>query len=213
MPINPTLAQSEASRQNGAQSAGPNTEAGRRQSSKNATKHGLRAERLELTDDEQNFADELRHSLAGRVLPGDAAERAALEALVICEIKLARLDLLEMRALDEALLEGEVVEKSRLPSLATLDRYRGRIMRERRELESRLEAFKNSRSKLTEQNGMAPDALRYLADLAEAKSAANQDRCTNEPNEPVKAKNIGAAIGAQPSFGAPGQPTSRDQSI
>ena len=205
MPISPSAAQSDASRRNGAQSTGPKTETGKQRSAANATKHGLRAERLQLTEEERQWAEDLRQSLAGRTLPSDAAERATLEALIICEIKLARLDELEMRVLDEALLEVEDGEKKRLPSLSTLDRYRGRIMRERRELETRLETFKQTRSQFTEKEGLPAEAIRYLADLAERKMLmmpANDDKCTNEPD----ATSNGFKVPAHPVPAAgPGQ--------
>ena len=128
--------------------------------------------------------------------------RGIVEALVVCEIKLARLDQLEMRVLDLALDDENEEPARRLPSLATLDRYRGRIMRERRELESRLEALKASRSQLTGKSTMPPEALRYLADLAERKMAetaiqtqpepANDDQCTKEPER--ASSSMGIAI-------------------
>ena len=125
-------------------------------------------------------------------MPVDATERATIEALVVCEIKLARLDQLEMRALDQALADEIAEPVGKLPSLSTLDRYRGRIMRERRELEARLESLKNARSDLVGETAVRPEALRYLADLAERKAAAgptsapasvaNDDGCTNKPD-------------------------------
>ena len=197
MPVNPSAAQSAAARANGARSSGPLSSEGKVRSSANAARHGLRASRLRLTDDECGFVDELRQSLAARVMPADAAERDALEALLICEVKLARLDELEMRALDLTLGDEAEAKSARLPSLSTLDRYRGRIMRERRELEKRLEVFKASRTGLAEGASMAPEALRYLADLAERRAAgskdktaattANDNKCTNEPKRPKAA--------------------------
>ena len=197
MPANPSAAQSAAARVNGARSNGPRSSEGKSRSSANATRHGLRASRLQLTEDERLFVDELRQSLAARVMPADAAERDALEALLICEVKLARLDELEMRALDLTLGDEAEARPAGLPSLSTLDRYRGRIMRERRELEKRLEVFKASRTGLAEGTSMAPQALRYLADLAECRTTgskdestattANDNKCTNEPKRPKAA--------------------------
>ena len=201
MPSNPTVAQSRTSRLNGAHSQGPATERGKRVSAKNATSHGLRAERLSLTEEECTFAAELRHSLAARVIPTDEAERASLEALVIVEIKLARLDGLEMRALDLAMIDDLDEQPRRMPSLSTLDRYRGRLLRERRELEDRLEALKASRSHLSREGELRPEALRYLAELADRKAhetrqslagqPANQNKCTNEPKPSLLAVHNG----------------------
>ena len=191
MPSHPTSAQSRASRLNGACSKGPASEAGKEKSSKNAVRHGLRADRFELADEEREDAASLRRDLSARLMPADAAERAVLEALVICEIKLARLDQLEMLALDQALMAPDAETGRRLPSLATLDRYRGRLLRERRELEARFETFQHTRSQFTDGQKITPDALRYLAELSERRAAeatqvnstdaANDDGCTNEP--------------------------------
>ncbi len=195
MPHSPSTFQSAASRANGARSNGPTSEQGKKVSSQNAVTHGLRAERLSLTDEERGFARELRRDLTSRNLPGDAAERATVESMVIVEIKLARLDALEMRALDLAMLEDEDAPVSkRMPSLSTLDRYRGRLMRERHELEARLQDLQASRSALIGKDRLKPDALRYPADLTEQKPAApaNDQRCTNEPESPTKPAHNGA---------------------
>ena len=214
MPANPSFAQSRASRLNGAQSNGPISHEGKQKAARNANQHGLRAEHFELRDDERSFATELRHGLAARVMPVDTAERAAVEALVVVEIKLRRLDRLEMRALDLALLDNGEDMPKRMPSLSTLDRYRGRLMRERRDIESRLEALKSARSQFVGEGEIKPEALRYLADLAERKAAeiaenlvsqaANDDLCTNEPKAPSAMARHGA-VPSEMSQRHPGQ--------
>lgn len=189
MPLKPSASQSQTSRDNGARSKGPITEQGKKASSQNAVRHGLRADRLQLSDEERGFAKELRRDLVARILPVDGAERAVIEGLVIVEIKLGRLDGLEMRALDLAMMDEEEASVSkRMPSLSTLDRYRGRLMRERRELEQRLERLQASRSELTGDDRLRPEALRYLADLTERKQAvpANEKSCTKEPEHAAK---------------------------
>jgi hypothetical protein len=61
-------ARAEASRKNGARSRGPKTPEGRARSSRNALKHGMRAEKHVLLPDE------------------DGAEFAALEAALVAEL-------------------------------------------------------------------------------------------------------------------------------
>ena len=138
MPSRPSPAQSQASRHNGALSKGPKTEAGKNRVAANAMTHGMRAETIELTDAEELFAQQLRNELSRQFRSTTVAERSRLEALILCEIKLARLDGLELRVLQNALSENDEDLPKRLPSLATLDRYRGRLMRERREIEAQL---------------------------------------------------------------------------
>lgn len=135
MPLSPTPAQSEASRLNAVRSTGPVTEAGKAAASRNAVRHGLRGASIEVTPEERHFLAESVASMERRWQPGDAVEQGIVESLALMELKLVRLDTIEMQVLAAAIEEPD---GRRLPSLATLVRYRNRILKERWEAEHRL---------------------------------------------------------------------------
>ncbi len=82
MPTCPSIHQSEASRRNGALSAGPVTLDGKARSAANATRHGLRAGpfRLFANEDPATF-EALFQALLARHNPADAVERHWVEQL------------------------------------------------------------------------------------------------------------------------------------
>ena len=135
MPLSPTPAQSAASRLNARHSTGPVTAAGKVASARNAVRHGLRGTTIEVTPGEQDFLVDTAASLERRWQPVDAVEHNLVQALALMELKLVRLDTVEMQVLAAAIAEPD---GKRLPSLATLTRYRNRILKERREAEYRL---------------------------------------------------------------------------
>ena len=115
MPLSPTPAQSEASR--------------------NAVRHGLRGGSIEVSPEERDFLVEATVSLQRRWQPVDAVEHGLVQALALMELKLVRLDTVEMQVLAASIGEPD---GKRLPALATLTRYRNRILKERWEAEHRL---------------------------------------------------------------------------
>ncbi|HMR34599.1 MAG TPA: hypothetical protein PKA09_26830, partial [Geminicoccus sp.] len=135
MPLDPTLAQSEASRLNALRSTGPVTGAGKAAASRNAVRHGLRGASIEVTPDEHDFLSQTTASLERRWKPVDAIEHNLVQALALMELKLVRLDTIEMQVLAASIEEPD---GRRLPSLGTLTRYRNRILKERWEAEHRL---------------------------------------------------------------------------
>ena len=135
MPLAPTPAQSEASRRNALRSTGPVTEAGKAAASRNAVRHGLRGAVIEVTPEERDFLTDTAASLERRWKPIDAVEHNLVQALALIELKLVRLDTVEMQVLAAAI---EQPDGKRLPSLGTLTRYRNRILKERWEAEYRL---------------------------------------------------------------------------
>ena len=135
MPLSPIAAQSEASRLNALRSTGPVTEAGKTASSHNAVRHGLRGAVIEVSPEEQDFLADTIASLERRWKPADAIEHNLVQALALLELKLVRLDTIEMQVLSAAIEEPD---GKRLPSLNTLLRYRNRILKERWEAEHRL---------------------------------------------------------------------------
>lgn len=128
MPANPTSAQSETSRRNGARSRGPRTQEGRARIARAATRHGLIG-RFVLLPGEARAFRRLRASWMARFAPRDEAEAAAVDKLVAAIWRERRLEALESR-LTAALIAGEPT--AGLPQLATLIRYRARIERDRR---------------------------------------------------------------------------------
>ncbi len=165
MSASPTAAQSAASRRNAQASTGPVTEAGKAAASRNAVRHGLRGAVIEVSPEERNFLVETAASLERRWTPADAAERNLVQALAVMELKLVRLDTIEMQVLGAAI---EQPDGRRLPSLATLTRYRNRILKERWEAEHRLRTAQAQRC-TNEAEGKALAAARD--DLARAETS------------------------------------------
>ncbi len=137
MPTDPTPTQSGASRRNALLSTGTVTLEGKVASSRNATRHGLRGTSIEVSLDEQDFLSEALDNLNRRWQPSDAVEHGLVQSLALIELKLVRLDAIEMQVLAVAIAEPD---GKRLPSLNTLVRYRSRLLKERWEAEHRLRA-------------------------------------------------------------------------
>ena len=139
MPMSPTPAQSEASRHNGACSAGPVTAAGKVRSALNCVRHGLTGRTFFLLPDED--PDEFKEHEATWLAawrPRDFAEEdAALVAIRALwrEIRADRLEALVLADLfaaggiaDEA--ERQAAKAAAMKALGTVLRYRARIARE-----------------------------------------------------------------------------------
>ncbi|MCB1883895.1 MAG: hypothetical protein KDG89_07855 [Geminicoccaceae bacterium] len=132
-----TPAQAEASRRNGARSRGPVTDAGRRRSSQNSVRHGLRSRVLVLDAEDARKLAALRADLLRRWPVATPMERHWLERLAACHLRQAKLEAIEFLAMDAFLFDTDEPDapegKPRLPSLATLLRYRRQIAREMEE--------------------------------------------------------------------------------
>ena len=131
MPVQPSPAQSEASRLNGALSAGPATPEGRARSALNAAStHGLRGTTFRLFphEDAPAFA-RLLAALVSRHAPADAAEEHCVEQMAFASWRERRLAVIEDRALDAVDGTREPEDAPAL-SLATIIRYRARIGRD-----------------------------------------------------------------------------------
>ncbi len=162
MPLSPSALQSETSRRNGALARGPVSEAGKAASAQNALRHGLRGGGIAVRAEECHWYAGLLATHLDLYAPTNAAEESLVEQLCLVELKLHRLDLLELAALDGA-AEGEPETSARLPSLATLARYRSRIVKERWELEHRLTQLRHRRQTQGADAAAARDALRQEA--------------------------------------------------
>lgn len=183
MPANPTSAQSETSRRNGARSRGPRTQEGRARIARAATRHGLIG-RFVLLPGEARAFRRLRASWMARFAPRDEAEAAAVDKLVAAIWRERRLEALESR-LTAALIAGEPT--AGLPQLATLIRYRARIERDRRRALAEL-AFARR---------LAARALRAQVALSAAREGAAEVAFEAQKAE-------GAAAGATASAPTPG---------
>jgi hypothetical protein len=151
MPARPTQARSEASRANGAHSAGPATPEGRSRSSRNATRHNLHGPCRLLPEEDAAALDALRADLASLHAPADAVEAHWVEEIAFAMWRQRRLHRLESAALDraeEATATAGTDEPGRplpLASLATLARYRTRVGRDLRLAEAELESARHRR--------------------------------------------------------------------
>ena len=151
MPVSPTPAQSEASRQNGARSSGPVTPEGKARSALNGTRHGLRGATFTLLpgEDSAEWAAHLDGYLA-RFRPADAAELACVERLAACDWREARLLRLEAEMLFAG--RGDTSEPDpRLGWSRTLPRYAAAIRRDRKEALEQLEMLRAARPRLPAQ--------------------------------------------------------------
>jgi hypothetical protein len=174
MPADPTPAQSEASRLNALRSTGPVTEAGRAASSRNAVRHGLRGATIEVLPEEQGLLVELMDSLSRRWRPADAVEHGLVQAMALVELKLARLDTVELQVLAASVEEPD---GKRLPSLNTLVRYRSRLLKERWEAEYRL------RTAIEQRRTNEAEALQEA--VAESRQGLTMGAPGGSPSDPL----------------------------
>lgn len=134
MPLSPTPAQSEANRVNGTLSRGPVTDAGKARSAANAPapSHGLRGTgsfAFLPGEDPTAFGDLLADLLA-TYAPADAAERHWVEEVAHAMWRRRRLHALEACVFAHLLSDEDEAPSTRLPSLAALARYLGRLERD-----------------------------------------------------------------------------------
>ena len=102
---------------------------------------GLRAGGCAVLPEEADWFRSLLGSLLARLKPADAAAANLVEAMAVLELKLVRLDAMELR-----LLAGETGEgAARPPSLHTLAGYRARLLKERWDMDHRLRLLAASR--------------------------------------------------------------------
>ena len=141
MPSAPSVAQSEASRQNGARSAGPTTLAGKARAALNGVRHGLSGQTFFLLPDEDP-AEFLEHEAVWITAwsPRDLHERAAAAAAIRAMWREIRADRLEAQVLTDLFAAGRIEDEAEralakvaaMKALGTLLRYRSRIEREHR---------------------------------------------------------------------------------
>ena len=185
MPASPSPAQSAASRVNGALCRGPATPDGKARTAANATRHGLRGSSRAIPPEHGPELAALRDALSARLAPVDAVERHWVGEIAFGLWQQQRLQALTALALAHAESGTDEPETSRLPSLATLARYRARIERDLRLAREGLEAARSSRPRLPSTPDLAnPARLRWLAERIEAAMAGRAP--ANDTDEPER---------------------------
>ena len=183
MPSCPSCAQSTISRVNGTLSRGPVTPDGRARSAASATRHGLRGTFRAVPPERAPELGALRNALIARLGPVDAVERHWVGEIAFGLWQQQRLRALTALALAHAASGTDEPETSRLPSLATLARYRARIERDLRLAREGLEAARSDRPRLPSTPDLAsPSQLRWLADRIETAMAGRAP--ANDTDEP-----------------------------
>jgi hypothetical protein len=132
----------EASRRNGALSKGPKTEAGKRRSSENATRHGLLAQRVVLKNEDPTTFQVVLEQHLDKYQPRDGVEYGFIEEMSSCYWRYHRALAIEKTLFDQALdahpgpVADELVRTAQAwndlgntPSLESLLRYQTRLHR------------------------------------------------------------------------------------
>jgi hypothetical protein len=130
-------ARAEASRKNGAKSRGPRTAEGKARSSKNALKHGLRAQKYVVLpqEDAAEFAA-LEKALLAELAPVGALQIVLAQRIAAAAWRLARADRMEAEVLEFRSYEGAnaglalIRDGNATRSFDTLMRYRSAAMAE-----------------------------------------------------------------------------------
>jgi hypothetical protein len=133
---------------------------------------GSRAGGCAVPPEEAEWLGALLADLRLRLRPAGRVEADLVESLAVLELKLARLDALELRALGGTADEGA----ARLPSLGTLVRYRTRLLKERSEIDLRLRQLADARRTDEAEPAAAAADLAGLDDLAAMIMAESRPR-------------------------------------
>ena len=132
-------ARAEASRRNGAKSRGPKSAKGKARSSRNALRHGMRAEKHVVLPEEDTAAFEaFEKALTEELAPEGALQAVLAERIVAAAWRLKRADRMEGEVFHEnALHDGSgslglslIRDANRARAFETLIRYRGSSLAE-----------------------------------------------------------------------------------
>jgi hypothetical protein len=204
-------ARTEASRRNGARSRGPKTAEGKQRSAQNALRHGMRAQRFVLLDDEDASEFEaLAAALRDQLAPDGALQEILIARLTLVVWRMFRADRMEIELLNPHLaldargrpggLGLALIRGGHGPrAFDTLSRYRGAVQVE----------FWRALRGLSALKGGDPAAAPPLADhpCVAARPAAHAPY-GHSPNEPESRRNPGettcraGGAGAIPRAGA-----------
>jgi hypothetical protein len=139
-PSKAILAARRASRANGALGRGPVTEQGKRNSSRNATRHGLLSKAIVLQNESGDTFARLLDQHHAKLRPADDVEEGAIEEMAASFWRLRRLWTIETRLFDNSVEKRtETDERDRLANafsdlaagndLNLLDRYENKLHR------------------------------------------------------------------------------------
>ena len=204
MPASPSPAQSEASRHNGAHSAGPATQTGKARAALNGVRHGLcgRTFFLLLDEDAAEFREHEAMWLAVRS-PRDLHEHQAAEAAIRAMWREIRADRLEVQVLTDLFAAGEIADEAErqaakdraFKALNSLLRYRGRIEREHRHAMQALETLRQRRfARPAQPRPSEPEAPAVMPEIPTPAApmlaaAASSPPTAAQPTEPERPLN------------------------
>ena len=181
-------ARAEASRNNGAKSRGPKTEAGKARSAQNALKHGMRAEKhVVLPEEDVSEFAELEAALITELAPVGALQTVLARRVAIAAWRLARADRIEVELFEErgygAAGPGLAMirDGNGTRSFETLLRYRGAAMAEFSRALRTLKALQAEQAATELHMAPAPERAQPRRTAARPGSAHRP-----EPNEPER---------------------------
>ncbi len=167
MPATPSLAQSAASRQNGARSSGPTTAAGKARSALNGVRHGLSGRTFFLLPDEDPAEFQAHEAMwLAEWSPRDLHEHEAAACAIRAMWREIRADRLEAQVLTDLFAAGTIADEAErqaakataFKALGTLLRYRSRIEREHDRAMAALESLRQRRPARSAPRPSEPDA-------------------------------------------------------
>ena len=103
-----TAAQIEANRRNATKSTGPKTPEGKAKSARNATKHGLTAQHIVLSTEDQEQYDAHREQMLAELAPSGHTETMLAERIVSLSWRLDRAARIQTEALDAILANKDL---------------------------------------------------------------------------------------------------------
>ena len=154
MPTDPSTAQSQTSRLNGARSSGPATDAGKARSARNADSHGLCGRTFFLLPDEDPAEFHQHEALwLATYAPRDGLEHQAALTVIRAMWREIRADRLEALVLTDLFAAKEIPDPAEaaaakaaaMKAVGTMLRYRGRIEREHDRAMRELDALRQRR--------------------------------------------------------------------
>jgi len=165
-----TLKQIEANRRNAKKSTGPKTIEGKAVVSLNALRHGLRARRVVMPDEDETDFHQLCDDLEAEWQPRTRTERCYIEQMAIAQWKLQRLEGAEVQILAE-----ELSSFTDVPLLDRLWRAQCRLERSFARAQHELEYIQKSRP---------------MVEQAIVPAAVFQAAPPDEPSTPPSPSNI-----------------------
>jgi hypothetical protein len=213
MPAEPSPAQSEASRLNGARSTGPATAEGKARSALNGVRHGLCGRTFFLLPDEDP-AEFREHESMWLAMwsPRDLHEHEAAASAIRAMWREIRADRLEAQVLGDLFAAGEIADVAErevakaaaFKALGSLLRYRARIEREYRQAMDALDYLRQRR--LVRPPARPSESEPTPSAAARAPTAASHAPAAALPSEPEPAVLPVASAGAVAATVMPSEP-------